>query len=94
MTNAEFESLLNRAQAAMVGMQAAEIEASEAQMKACIGQALAPSSQRHLSRLRALALQSAQLWHACLPQDNAAISYSREGLVDVPARGIELSITG
>ena len=94
MTEAEFQSLLNRAQAAMTGMQTAEIEASGAQIAACIGQELSPSSQNHLRRLRSLALQSARLWHACLPQDNAAISYSREGLVDVPARGIELSITG
>ena len=93
MTNTEFESLADRAEVAMTAMRPVEIEIVEAQFTSCIGRPH-PWSEKQLHRLRVLALQSAQLWRVCLPQDRAAISYTPEGFVNVSACGTELSISG
>jgi hypothetical protein len=88
----EIEPLLTRVEVAMVAMQPAEIEALEAQFTSWAGQPH-PWSRKQLQRVRVLALQSTQLWRACLPQDTA-ISYTPEGLVNASACGTELSISG
>jgi hypothetical protein len=93
MTITEFESLPNRAEAVMTAMRPVEIEILEAQFTSCIGRPH-PWSDKQLHRLRVLALQSAQLWRVCLPQESAAISYTPEGLVNESACGTELSISG
>jgi|1185.fasta_scaffold1819630_2 hypothetical protein len=93
MTARELELLLDRAQAAMTGMQAAEIESVAAQLTESIAESRYSNTNR-LEQLRALALQSAQLWHACLPNDNDPVGYSPEGFVSESSRGMDLSITG
>jgi hypothetical protein len=74
-------------------MRMEEIEAAEVQFTSCQMSAL-PPNLGHLVRLRLLALQSAQLWRAMLPQDNSVVSYSPDGSVNLPVCGTELSITG
>jgi hypothetical protein len=74
-------------------MRVEEIEIAEAQLAACLTSPH-PFDPRQLVRLRLMALQSAQLWRALLPQDRSVVSYSPEGSINLPACGTQLSITG
>jgi hypothetical protein len=93
MTHRELELLLDRAHAAMTGMQGPEIESVATQLTESIAGSRYSNTNR-LKQLRALALQAAQLWHACLPPDNDPVSYSPEGFISESSRGMEVSITG
>jgi hypothetical protein len=93
MTDPAYETVLNRAQLALMGMQIKEIEAAEEQFAAYAGR-LQTSNRTQLQHLHALALQSAQLWHSLLPRATSAVSYSPEGSVNVLTCGTELSVVG
>ena len=93
MTARELELLLDRAEAAMTGMQAAEIGLVAAELTESGGGSRYSNTNR-LKQLRALALQSAQLWHACLPNDNDPVGYSPEGFISESSLGMKVSITG
>lgn len=92
MTDPELELLLDRTQAAITGMRPAEIESVAAQLAESIGESRHSNINR-LKQLRILALHSAQLWRACLPDSNA-LGYSPDGFISTSSRGMEVSVTG
>jgi hypothetical protein len=98
MTAAALDGLLDETLGAMTRMRPDEIEAAEARLATAFtgvpdaGTVL--EFRLKFEQLRAAALQAAQLWHACLPEDRLTISYSSDGLVSTSENEAKLSVTG
>lgn len=92
MTTREFEGLLDAALEALLSMEPAAIEQSERSLRGAVDQAgpVNPQLGAKLRQIRAAALQSAQLWHECVPQEG----YSAAGGVDLRLPANFICFTG
>ena len=95
MTQAHLSAALDAALAALIGMRVDEIETYGKYLAAMLSSAqpdaiLTPK----LKRVRAAAVQAAQLWHLVLPETGRELTYTREGSADTSASEPDLSIVG
>ena len=98
MVTRRLEEMLDETLAALIAMHPDRIEAADAIFAAeCATRMVADEAAEirpKLDQVRRVALQAAQLWHACLPEERGAISYSPTGLLSVAEGEGNLSVTG
>jgi hypothetical protein len=93
MSRTDVDTRIDDALAAVIAMRASDIEAADLSLREI--RELSPDATElaKLRRLRAAAVNAAQLWGACLPQ-LGALTYTLDGQVTAIAAKSELSVTG